>query len=119
MSLTLLKRSKEESAVLAKRAADRAAILRSGERRFGNRSERVARLETLVTQKAKNISVQIVRAGFRHHVDDAARRTAELRRKRIADYLKFLHRLLTDSRFRSVDGVVGVIGAIDLHQVRA
>ena len=46
-------------------------------------------------------------------------RTSKLRRKRIRDDLKLLHCFLTDSRARCVHGVVSVVGAVNLDQIRA
>ena len=73
----LLDRSKKESPIFLDRAADGPAVLGAGERRIRDRRKGIARLETLVAEKAKQIAVKIIGAGLSHHIHDTAGRPPE------------------------------------------
>jgi hypothetical protein len=61
--------------------------------------------------------MKIVGARLGNYVHHATCRASKLRRKRICDYLKLLHRFLTDCRARCVHGSVSVVSAVNLDQV--
>src|SRR6266404_839552 len=71
-----------------------------------------------MTQKAKYISVKIVAAALGDNVDDSACSSPKLRRVGIRRYLILLYGLLTHRRACRVDGVVRIVGSVNLHQCR-
>ena len=73
MALTLFKGDKEKRTVFEEWTAERCAVLSASERRFIYRRKGITRLETLVSQKAEDVSAQIVGASLGHHIHDAAR----------------------------------------------
>src|SRR5260370_2412448 len=115
--MSLLKSRKEKSAVLIQCSDECGSVVGPRKWRVGHRREGVARLKTFVTEKPEVVSAQIVGAALGYNIHNAARRTAKLRRKRIGYHLEFLHGLLTYRRTRSVYRVVGIVRAVDLHQV--
>src|SRR5437660_4995267 len=103
MTLTLLKRGEDKRAILNQWPTERAAILRARERRLVDWREGVARLKTLVAQKAEQVTAPVVRAALGHNIHDPARCASEFRGKGISDYLKLLHSFLADRGARRVD----------------
>ncbi len=72
VAAALFKSEEEKCAVAIQWTTERHAILSSSEVRLGDRRKRVARLETLVSQKAKHVAVEIVGAALGDDIDDAA-----------------------------------------------
>src|SRR5438270_586530 len=83
VAAALLECEEEEGAVAVQWAAQSEAVLFAIERRILDRRERIARLESAVSQKPKDVAVKIVRATLGHDVDHAASATAKLRRERV------------------------------------
>ena len=73
MALTLFKRNEDKRAILNQWPTERAAILRARKGRLGDRREWIARLKTLVTQKAEEVAAPIIRAALGNHIHDSAR----------------------------------------------
>ena len=118
----MLEACEEECAILFNRTADSSAVLHARKRRFltrivvYERSESVARLNRLVTKEAEDVAAELVRARFCDDVDDAARCASEFRRVGVGRNLILLHGLLRDGQARGVDGVIGKIHAVNLHE---
>src|SRR5262245_33391041 len=117
MALSLFERNEEKRAVLVQWTAQSRAVLGPGKGRVGDRSKGVARLKAPVPEETKNVAAKVIRSALGYYVDDSARRTSKLRRERISDYLKLLDCFLADGGTRSIDRIVGVIGAVNLDQI--
>ena len=78
----------------------------------------IHRLEVSIAKKAEDIAVKAIGTGAGDDVDDAAGGAAVFRGVVVGDDLKFLHVLLGNSGADAVDGVVGGVGAVDIHQIR-
>src|SRR4030095_11081517 len=83
------------------------------------RRKGVTSWEAPLPQETKHVAANVIGAGFRNHVHYATSRPAELGRERIGYHLKLPHRRLAHSRTRSVNGVVCVVGAVNLYEVGA
>ena len=105
--------------VLLDRSTESGTGLNAGVSGIRNRAERVHRLKIPVTQVAVDVAVEIIRSRARDDVDHPARGAAIFGAVTIGDDLEFLHRLLRNGGAHAVGGVVGGVGAIDIHQVRA
>src|SRR5262249_2569517 len=80
--------------------------------------KRIARLKSLVAEKAEGITVKIVAAAFGEHAHDAARRAAILRVVVAENELEFLDRFLRNRRANAVHRVVHRVSAVNADHVR-
>src|SRR5690349_15802209 len=117
MALPLFKSDEEKCAVLVQWTTESRAVLGPRKRRVGDRSKGVARLKAAVPEETKNVAAKVVRSALGYYVDDSACRTSKLRRERISNYLKLLDCFLAYGGTRSIDGIVGVVGAVNLNQI--
>ncbi len=101
------------------RPAKRRARLHARVSRIWHSAEGIHRLKITVAQISKHVAVKIVRSRARDDVHHPAGSAAILRRVVVGDDLKFLHRLLRHRRANSVYAVIGRVGAVHVHQIRA
>ena len=118
----LVESGEEENLVALERAADGASDLLLAVVRL-EREKRIGRAERTIAQIVERCAVHVIRAGFRHHVDDRAARASLLGAVGIRRDAKLLHhfggemigRAITSARLRKE--CIVVVAAVDQEAV--
>src|SRR4051794_19974250 len=109
---------KEESLVFYDRSTKSRTGLDAGVRGIADSRKRISGLDIAIAEVCVGRAVPIIRTALGDDVHHAAGSLSVLGVVAVGDDLELLHRFLRDGGTDSIGGVIDIVHAIEVHQVR-